>query len=308
MNPAIELFLNSHYSVGPFHLDRKLHTNGQRLAYQASTPAGRWVVKFTDPGRAEAVVRADVNTPAYLSEQGFPAPRPLAARDGQLYLPYDDRFIYVYAYFPGEHPLPCDRFYTRLGELLARLHALPCAYVPVSDYRPLAALTGVRDYLNRVERSARLPEDQRAILPDLYRLIDSMPSFEGLPRGIIHTDPYYDNLIETLDHQLALIDWEDGGISFPLLDVGFVVGPMCTFTARDRLRWQVPGPEQGLSWRPDWGERFLAAYESIRPLSSAERELLPSAIRFSFLVYIPMWGADEIILDNYVRMQMTAPG
>lgn len=328
MNQTIECFLNAHYAEGPFRLEAQLDTNGQRLAYRAVTSTGRRVVvKLTDPGRPEAVVHADVNTPGYLSSLGFPAPRPLADRDGRLYLPYEDRYLYVYEYIPGEHPRPSGAFYARLGTLLARLHSLPCGSVPESAYHPPEILNCVRDYLMNVEFSPQLPEEQRAVLPHLYRLIDEMPSFEALPRGIIHTDPYYVNLIDmpstdgpSSDNpstdgpstdgpspELALIDWEDGGVSYPLLDVGYVLGPMSTFTARDRRLWDVPGPPDGLSWRPDWGEIFLAAYEALRPLTPAERALLPAAVRVSFLVYIPMWGDNQIILDNNLRMQMVAP-
>ena len=308
VRPDIEDFLNREYTEGPFSLEAQLQTNGQRLAYRAVTPAGCWVVKLTDPGRAEEVVSADVNTPAYLASLGFPAPRPLAAGNGQLYLPYEDRFIYLYEYIPGEHPCPTDAFYARLGETLARLHSLPCGSMPDSAYRPPEILAGVREHLLRVERSPRLPEEQRAVLPEIDRILQAIPPFVMLPRGIIHTDPYYVNLIETPARELALIDWEDGGVSYPLLDVGYVVGPMSTFTARDRRLWNVPGPSEGLTWLPDWGKIFLAAYEKVRPLTPDERALLPAAIRVSFLAYIPMWGEEQIILDNYLRMQMVAPG
>jgi Ser/Thr protein kinase RdoA (MazF antagonist) len=169
-------------------------------------------------------------------------------------------------------------------------------------------LAGTRAAILRAEQSPLLPADQRAVIPDLLRLIDNMPSFEDLPCGIIHTDPYLVNLIETPSGSLALIDWEDAGISYPLLDVAYGAAHLCTFTARDRRMWGVPGPDEGLLWRPDWGKIFLTAYEAVRPLTPAERNLLPDAVRFSFLCYIPMWGVDEIILENYQRMQMVAPG
>src|SRR5512147_2539185 len=126
MKPTALLeFLNEQYTGGPFTITAEFDTNGQRQAFRLDSPGGPFVVKLTDPGRPEEVVRADVGTPGYLCAQGFPAPRPIATVDGRMYLPYGDRFVYLYEYIAGGHPFPREDFYRRLGSLLARLHALP---------------------------------------------------------------------------------------------------------------------------------------------------------------------------------------
>jgi Ser/Thr protein kinase RdoA (MazF antagonist) len=302
-------FLNNQYPYGPFTILSRMQTNGQRKAYCLEGPGGKLVAKVTDPGRAEGVVRADVRTPQYLSGQGFPAPRPLAARDGQLYLPFGDRFVYLYEYIEGGHPKPREVFYHRLGGLLGRLHSIaPDGQVPQSDYTPPNILADSRDMLKRAKSflgdpGDLAPEALPKIVPELLEMIERFPSFEALPSGIIHTDPYLVNLIEAPGGELFLIDWEDGGISYPLLDVGYVLAHLCSFTARDRRIWDVPGPAEGIVSRPDWGRVFMAAYETARPLTSLERALLPDAVRLSFLAYMVEWGSDGLILDNYLRMK-----
>jgi hypothetical protein len=77
-------FLNAHYPCGPFVIEASLETSGHRQAYRVRGAEGSYVCKLTDPGRPEEVVRADVGTPAYLSAQGFSAPRTVAARGGEL--------------------------------------------------------------------------------------------------------------------------------------------------------------------------------------------------------------------------------
>ncbi len=309
MIPLLE-FLNDCYANGPFAIETAFSTNGQRQAYRVRGASGCCVVKLTDPGRKEITVRADVGTPAYLTAQGFPAPRPLAGRDGRLYYPYGDRFVYLYEHIPGEHPRPCAAFYQRFGELLARLHSLQVSSeTPRSAYRPEESLPIVREALLRAdsftgEVDLLSPDARRAILPELLEKIDCFPSFDRLPQAIIHTDPWLENLIETPTGDLYLIDWEDAGVSYPLLDVGYVLSYMVTFTARDRAMWDIAGPPSGPDGHPDWGREFLAAYQSIRPLDAEEQRLLPDAIRMSFLEYIPNWGAGELIVDNYCRMKL----
>lgn len=298
-------FLANQYNFGQVIVEKRLETNGERAAYlvcgaQAAGQPKRYVVKVTDPARPEGVVQADVNTPLYLSDQGFPAPRPLAARDGRLYLAYGDRFLYVYELIEGSHPRPDDDFYRRLGYLLANLHSLPVTdAVPRSGYRPAEVLPGVWQALARVDRV-----DLRLEVKELLEMIEHFPSFADVPEGIQHSDPYFVNLIEDPQGKLYLVDWDDGGVAYPLLDVAYVLAHLCTFTARDRQTWGVAGPGEGLTWHPDWAEAFLAAYQAVRPLNLTERRRLPDAIRLSFLVYIPEWGGDGLILDNYRRMKM----
>ncbi len=303
-------FLNDHYPAGPFTIAAALETNGHRQAYRLEAPGGHFVVKLTDPGRPEEVVRADVGTPLYLCAQGFPAPRPLPSGDGRMYLPYGDRFVYIYMYIEGRHPLPREDFYRFLGSLLAKLHSIPTtAAIPGSGYVPGQILADARTLLLRVKSfvgdpGPLTPEEQRAIVPELLDMIDRFPSFDNLPRGIIHTDPYFVNLVETPGGALWLIDWEDAGTSYPLLDIGYVLAHLCSFTARDRAIWGVPGPAEGLVSRPDWARAFLSAYEAIRPLTAAESSLLPDAVRLSFLAYIVDWDSGKLILDNYRRMKL----
>ena len=297
---ALVDFLAANYDLGRVTLEKPLAAQGRRAAYQVRGERGCWVVKVTEPGRVEAALQADVITPFYLAKQGFPAPCPLPACDGRLYRPYGDSFLYLYEYIEGDHPRPDGDFYCRLGGLLARLHSLPVSgAVPRSGYRPEEVLPGVQRALGRVSRP-----DLRPVVNELLEMIGRFPSFAEVPEGIQHSDPYFVNLVEDPAGKLYLIDWDDGGVAYPLLDVAYVVAHMCTFTARDRRTWGVAGPDEGLIWRPDWAEAFLAAYQSVRRLTPNERRLLPDAIRLSFLVYIPAWDGDGLILDNYLRMKM----
>jgi Ser/Thr protein kinase RdoA (MazF antagonist) len=225
-------------------------------------------------------------------------------------LPYGDRFTYLYEYIPGDHPRPRAEFFRRLGTLLARLHSLPVGEgVPESAHRPEQILPGARQALLACDSFIGDPGElslveQQAVAPELVDIIDRFPSFDGLPTGIVHSDPYLVNLVETPGGELYLIDWEDGGVAYPLLDVGYVLAFMDTFTARDRRMWGVPGPEHGPSYRPDWGREFLNAYQTVRPLEDEEKRLLPDAIRLSFIEYIPNGGTTELIVENYRRMKM----
>jgi Ser/Thr protein kinase RdoA (MazF antagonist) len=149
------------------------------------------------------------------------------------------------------------------------------------------------------------PEQQR-MAREMTEMVAQMPSFEGLPQGLIHTDPYLVNLVEDPSGTLYLIDWDDGGVSYPLLDVAYVAH-LCTYPRHEAARWQVIGPSAekfGLIWKPEWMRTFLAAYQSVRPLSALEKERFAAAVRLSFLIYIWDWDNRRLITENYERMKI----
>lgn len=300
LDSTLAALLAEHYSLDHPTLLRVLQERGGRRTLLLDSPAGKLVVKLTHTGRNENTVAAETEILAHLARHAFAAPAPVKSRDGRLYLPLGDgRFVSVYRYLEGTHPLPDDDFYTRLGELLARLHGLPTeGYNRPTSYRPTTILAAAREALSAV----RDPLHQAAI-DELLEIIRTFPSFDDLPTGLIHTDPWFDNLLAQPDGSLALIDWDDSGIAYPLMDVAYVVAYLCTFLPWDREKWQVPG-EGLVTWRPDWAHRFLQAYHDIRPLSAAEKALFQAAVRLNFLVYIYDGESGAFIHENYRRMKI----
>ncbi len=296
--------LNKHYGLVDFTIEEQLRTNGSRLAYRILTPSGRLVLKLTDHGRPEEIVRSDTGILAYLEQFNFPAPRMLRALDGSLFLPFEDRYFYLYHYLPGRPPVATLEYYLQLGRLLATLHALPVQdEARVSLHRPAYLLSDIRELVSQA------PDDpaQQAMKAEIIEMLDAFPSFEGLPEGLIHTDPYFINVVQAEPPSgdfggLALIDWEDAGISYPLIDVGYV-GHLVTFLPNDRKNWQVLG-EGSITCRFDYAQAFLDAYQSVRPLSALEKDLFAAAVRLNFLEYIWEWGERRIIPENFERMKL----
>lgn len=276
-----------------------LATKGLREAHVVEASQGSYVVKLTEPGRAEEVIRADTGALGFLEAHGFPAPRLLRARRQEVYLPWQDRFVYLYRYLEGKHPTPALDFMRRAGKILARLHCLPAdGFAIESGYTPQAILGEVERCLNQA-----LEGEQRALAEKLLERAQTFPDLGGLPRGVIHTDPYLVNWIEDRNENLFLIDWDDAGVGVPLLDVGYCAIHLSTYPRHEALRWGVPAAGN-ITCRKDWAYAFLAGYQSARPLSRAERELLPAAMELSVLAYVWDWDAQRLIEENIERAQL----
>jgi len=292
-------FLSEHYKVTNSYILRKLQTKGERSALLLKADEGVYVVKISDPNRPEKTVQSDTGILSYLEIYEFAAPRLLLTRYGKGYLPYQSSYLYLYGYIEGEHPTPGIEFMKQVGKQLANLHRIPhSSYNKFSSYYPTQILREVRSFLVQA-----LDTDQRIMAVDLIKQVDSFPSFDSLPRSLIHTDPYIVNWIEDRSGKFFLIDWDDAGIGIPLLDVGYGVAHLSTYPRHEAERWGVPVMGQ-ITWREDWSRTFFDAYNSVRPLSSEELKLFPFSIKLSFLAYIWDWDMQRVIPENYERMQI----
>ena len=298
MNPLLLPILQNQYGLSDVQVLQRFATNGRREAYLLQTEQGQMVLKLTDPGRAEELVKSDTAILDYLSGFAFPAPPPVFTRDKRLYLPYEDRFFYLYHFIAGRKPQPSAAMLADCGALLARLHSLPIeSTARVSLHRPAYLLDEIQTWL----RTAPETPEQQAMAAELLELCAAFPSFETLPSGLIHTDPYFVNLVAT-ERGLCLIDWEDAGISYPLIDVGYL-GHLTTYLPHDRVNLGLPGDEP-ITWRPDWAQAFLDGYQAVRPLNREEQSLFPHAVRLNFLMYIWDWEQQRIYPENYQRMKL----
>ena len=88
----------------------------------------------------------------------------------------------------------------------------------------------------------------------------------ALPRGPIHADLFRDNVVFDADRLSGLFDFFFAGIDCLLFDVAVCLNDWCI---------DLPS---GLH-DSERAQAMLQAYQKVRPLSAAERELLPAMLR-----------------------------
>ena len=124
---------------------------------------------------------------------------------------------------------------------------------------------------------------------DLLAAWDSLGDFASLPQTIVHTDVYFGNAVRTPGGDVVLIDWDDTGLGPAIADVGYF------------LVHHAVHPDSGGRWAPGMARAFLTGYESVRPLTSAERDLLPDAMLFGALAYVLAPWEDRVYTGNWRR-------
>jgi Ser/Thr protein kinase RdoA (MazF antagonist) len=238
----------------------------------------------------------------WLAAHGYPAPRLVRERTGDPVGVAGPWLTIAATSVPG-------RALARgqlglLGAALGRLHALPVPAAPpgpepepgpaagpapdgdpaldagpvpgLSSWHPAAAIPAGLARLDAV--AARLPGEWRP-LHEQFRatLLAVQAAAPGLPYAVVHGDAWPGNAVVMADDQAALVDWENGGLGLPVVDLGhsLLECPLDPdLPAGQAAAWPIqPDPERIAV--------VLDGYTQWRQLDYSEREILPDGIRFA---------------------------
>lgn len=245
--------------------------------YFATTTEGRWVLTLFER-LTHAQLPFYLHLMKHLAQHGIPVPDPCSKPADMRVGPGEDDLLHTIKGKPtavvnrlqGKSELaPTPAHCAAVGEMLARMH-----------------LAG-RDYEGRQPNLRGLPwwnETVPVVLPHLDRpqaeLIRAELAYQNhtaasstyaaLPRGAVHADLFRDNVMfEGTREQPALsgfFDFYFAGIDTWLFDLSVTLNDWAIDLSSghaDASRTQA----------------MLEAYEAVRPLTSAERRLLPAMLR-----------------------------
>jgi Ser/Thr protein kinase RdoA (MazF antagonist) len=220
-----------------------------------------------------------------LEAAGYPAPRVIRTRSGDpvgmdgIWLTLATTFV------EGPVIRPSLEQLRMLGAALGRLHAVDVAGGTGGDvaggpgrarWYPEEAIPATLARLDAVE--ALVPGGWQDLHAQLCRTARAVQrGLGGLPRGVVHGDAWPGNAVQSSPDAITLIDWETGGLGLPVLDLG-----NCLI---ESLLDSGPSGEEPGAWlvEPDEGRVAAVAggYSGERLLGTAERALLPEAVRFA---------------------------
>jgi Ser/Thr protein kinase RdoA (MazF antagonist) len=290
---------------------------GESVVYQLRLPGGKSMVvralradapvgpQFAGCGTATMVdwLTSRAATLRWLAEHGYPAPRVVPTRSGDLVGVTGAWLTFATTFVPGAVLAPDHRQLGMLGEALGRLHSIPAdvegspgAPVGRSAWHPEGAIPATLRRLDSVE--GLLPAQWRPLQESFRQTVDAVRQQAGvLPRAVVHGDAWPGNAIMADggggggggQAEVILIDWETSGAGLPLLDLG-----------RCLLECHL-NPGQPQAWRIQPDEQRIAAvasgYSRRRLLAPAELELLLDGIRFG-VAFIGALHFEEALLGG----------
>jgi homoserine kinase type II len=206
----------------------------------------------------------------HLATHGIPVPEPAANAMGALLHTVQGKPAAVVNKLNGHSELnPSVVHCQAVGDMLARMHLAGRSF----DLQQ-PNLRGLPWWNQTVPVVLpHLTEDQAALIRSelaYQNHVASLPAYQALPRGPVHADLFRDNVMFDGDTLCGFFDFYFAGNDSFLFDLAVTLNDWCIFHG--------DAGADGLHDEPR-AQAMLAAYQAVRPLTPAERQLLPAMLR-----------------------------
>jgi homoserine kinase type II len=202
----------------------------------------------------------------HLAHHGIPVPDPQPDAKGEILHKLCGKPASVVNRLPGHSELaPTVAHCTAVGETVARMH------LAARDYdRKQENLRGL-EWWNATAPVVlpHLDAPQAALLRSelaLQNHIAASSAYAALPRGPVHADLFRDNVMFEDGRLTGVFDFYFAGVDSWLFDLAVCLNDWCI---------DLPTGEHD----EERCRALLRAYQAVRPLASAERQLLPAMLR-----------------------------
>lgn len=206
----------------------------------------------------------------HLAGKGIPVPAPAADSRGEILHRLQDKPAAVVEKLRGRSELaPVASHCRAVGDMLARMHLAGRDFgMSQPNLRGLAwwneTVPVVLPHLEGAQRDLL-----RAELA-YQNHVATLPAFSALPRGPVHADLFRDNVMFEDGRLTGFFDFYFAGNDSFLFDLAVCLNDWCIVHAADGMDGRH---------RPELARAMLDAYQAVRPLSAAERQLLPAMLR-----------------------------
>lgn len=232
--------------------------------YFVTTTTGRYVLTLFEKNSAEELPYF-LDLMSHLAEHGIPCPAPIRMHEGNMLGSLNDKPTALVTCLRGKSiEQPMANHCAEIGSILAKMH--------------IAGASFKETMLNPRGREWRIrtaAEVMPLLNPDSAALLNAELEYqarhahEDLPQGVIHADLFRDNVLFDGDVLGGLIDFYYACNDALLYDVAIAVNDWCLKEdgCLDASRVNA----------------LLAGYESVRPLTEAEKSAWPMMLRVAAL-------------------------
>ncbi len=206
----------------------------------------------------------------HLAEHGIPVPDPTANARGELVFELKGKPAAVVNRLPGKSELaPTPAHCAAVGATLAKMHLAGADFAMTQPN--LRGLAWWNDTVPVV--LPHLTASQSTLIKSELAFQNhtaASSAYAALPRGPIHADLFRDNVmfdhVGEQPHLSGFFDFYFAGVDTWLFDIAVTLNDWCVQLdsgVHDEARFQD----------------FMTAYSAVRPLTAAERSLLPALLR-----------------------------
>lgn len=261
----------SGYGLGELRSYRGIAEGSENSNFVLHTGKGEFILTLYEKRVEEADLPFFLGLMQHLALKGINCPLPVARTDGSLIGRLAGRPAAIITFLEGIWPRrPTVPQCREVGKALAGVHLASADFtlsrpnaLSVEGWRKLWA--GARERSGEVDAGLKDEIDR-----DFELFAHAWP--QGLPAGVIHADLFPDNVFFLGDRLSGLIDFYFACNDFYAYDVATCLNAWCF--------------EKDGAYNMTKGAALLSGYESVRPLTSVEKDALPvlargSALRFT---------------------------
>lgn len=268
---ALGAFL-TRYDVGDLVSAKGIAEGVENSNYLVDTTKGRFILTLYEKRVDEEDLPFFVALLDHLAAKGNRVPRMLPDRDGVAIQTLEGRPACLIEFLTGvslSHPNAAQA--RAAGAAQARMHLDLADFAGERDnpLGPGGLLAFVsRDGFDFDAIQPGLFDRVTAALSNVYDTIDW-----DVPRGVVHGDLFPDNVLMIGDEVTGLIDFYFAA-----------TGHLCWDLAVTHSAWAFDAA--GSEYDAAVGSALIAGYESVRPLSPAERATMPAMARVAALRFL----------------------
>jgi homoserine kinase type II len=271
--------------LGEFDLGAPLSLKGvaegvENSNFLLETEAGRYFLTVYEKRVREDDLPFFLGLMHWLAEHGYPSATPILARDGAMLKRVRGKPCAIVTFLSGlSVRRPTAAHCREAGAGLAALHLAAQGFTGVRANDLGEAAWAPYFAGLKPQADALKPGLAATIDKDLETIAARWPG--GLPTGVIHADYFPDNVFFTGGKFAGAIDFYFACVDALAYDIAVALNAWCF--------------EPDGSFNITSARQLVAGYESLRPLSDAERAALPilahgAAMRF-FLTRLHDWKA-----------------
>ena len=245
------------YNLGRLVSSAPLDGGLANSSLKIETECGRYVLSVCDEKGMDEISRL-CSLLHYLEQYDFPTTRVIATRQGEHYLDYQGKPLYIKHFIDGGVVRKLGRRQLfEVGAALAGLHEIP-PYPGLPErfsygiecFDELKGRASAESYYKWLSTCGKRVEEARTA---------------ALPKGFVHGDLFFDNMVFADGSLAALLDFEEACHYFRIFDLGMTAVGCCA-------------PEGILSL--EMTAALIAGYQGIRKLEDDERRLLQLHIEY----------------------------
>jgi len=229
-----------------------LQGGSENTNYLVSTKSTKYVLSICEQKTIDQAIQL-ANLLQYLVTHQFNTSKVLPTSSHTVATIWQDKPIIVKEYIDGTiKKMLTPSLLKLIGQEMAHLHT-----IDAPDYLPHQLNYGKEEFINVKKYAANTPFDNW-----MSHILDYISPFmdHDLPRSIIHSDLFWDNVIISTDEtSVTIMDFEEAAYYYRIFDIGMAIIGTCAVDAT--IKWENV-------------KHLINGYQSISSLSDVELKCL----------------------------------